>query len=112
MFPPLQIFLVPAMFSLPTFGIRLNAMNFRHEELVGNFCLLLASEVDNYSDAPVCVDADIEDSPCLYSELQLMSLNQSSHPDFSSLCNNGCHSTFNLVIYIQCCQTVLFIPFL
>ena len=42
-------------------------MNFRPEELVGNFCLLLASEVDSYSDGPVCVDVDVGDSPCLYS---------------------------------------------
>lgn len=43
-------------------------MNFRHVELFVNFCSLLASEADiDNSDASVCVDAEVEDSPCLFS---------------------------------------------
>ena len=71
LFPPLKIFLLLAVFSPPAFWIYLNTVNFGHEELVRNFCSLLASEVDSNSDASICVDADVEDSPCLFGHLIL-----------------------------------------
>lgn len=69
LFPPLKIFLLSAVFSPPAFWIYLNTVNFGHEELVRNFCSLLASEVDSNSDASICVDADVEDSPRLFGHL-------------------------------------------
>lgn len=98
LFPPLQIFLASVVFSLPALWICLNAMNFRHVQLFMNYCSLLAWGWH----ISLCRCRGWR-FPCLFSF--------TTHPNSSSLCNNGCHSKFNLIIYIQHSSTVYLFHF-